>query len=393
MAIFRAANIATIGATLYLITMAAAAATGLKVGVLVPSAIYHSALNEQIKAAGTISADVFQSKHNAELDVKFVHGPFDKTTPTKGAYTKLLSEGVDVIVGGMTPMSAEILARTASSLMAKGGTPTIIFSVFGDAYRKADSGDAANILKLGVPSSVAYSMNLKHWIKDKDIKTLSVLYGGNQELTFKYGAKLTIDALKPLGTKLRLTDIALFPKLWTGNTEKLLALKKGSVDAIIMSSRYNDKVGLFSAFQKGLTKLPVFIAPPFASQREISELARKYRRLVYYSTQFWPDRKDKAAREFLNEMGKKLNWEKAKFVHPHAVRVHDAVQIAGKAWLSWREEKAEATRSWSDAQIERVQGASGELELLDGHVMAGPVGLLSGGPDGKIVFERTPVAW
>ena len=80
-------------------------------------------------------------------------------------------------------------------------------------------------------------------------------------------------------------------------------------------------------------------------------------------------------------------------MHPYAVRMHDAVKIAGKAWLAWKSKKDNSPKAWPLAHIGLVEGAAGDLKLLEGYIMAGPIGLVSGQPDGKIRFKRTPVTW
>ena len=354
----------------------------LKIGVLVPEGVYQSSLQKQIEAAAGIGA-----KGNGEIEIEYAHGAFDIPASTLAAYKKLRDDGADVIVGGMTATSAATLGAT----MTKFGTPTIIL---GHQVGKARSHVKANILKLGVPASVAYTKNLQYWIDKKGIKSLSVLYGGDNELTYKYGSEVTQKALEHLhfGKKLKFSDISLYGRLRPELYKKMISIPqtKGKVemvpDGIVMSSPYHDKLEVLSTFAKAIAGVPVFIAPPVASTVEVGALAKRTKRSVYYSIQFWP------TQEFADAMKKKLKLKSGEFVHPYAVAIHDAVKIAGTAWLAWKR-NGDAGKVWTAAKIDRVKGAGGELKLLEGHIMAGPVGLLSGEPDGKVGFVRTPVRW
>ena len=360
------------------------ATSPLKVGILVPQDVYNSSVQEQIEAAANISREFLKSQGGADIEIEFLPGAYDKPGAALAAYKKLRDEGTNVIVGGMPGTNVAVL----SAASAKFATPTIIL---GDEAGEVGSLVKDNILKLGVSASVAYAKNLRYWIDREKIKNLSVLYGGDDELEYKYGEVVTHKALQPLKEKpsYKFSDISAFGKLRPEFYDKVMRVPgtegeakskmKMSPDGIVISSPFHDKLAVFSAFGKATAGVPVFIAPPVASTVEVGALAKRAKRTVYYSTPFW------AGPEFVNAMKKKVELTSDQFVHPYAVAIHDAVKVAGTAWLGWASAGA-ASKVWTGGTIDRVKGAGGMLTLLEGQVMAGPIGLLAGKPDGKVSY-------
>ena len=307
MRISPATNTATIAITLFLFTMSPPPLIAddqvLKIGVLVPDAVFRNPINEQIEAGAEISADILSYKGDPQIKVEFVHGRFDKLAQTHDAYIKLRKKWVSVIVVGMSPKSAAALRN----IMRKSTTPTILFD---DEGRKNNTGVSDNILDLGLPVSVAYGINLEHWIKQKHIKTISVFYGGDNRLTFKYGARVTSKVLERVGTIRKFSDISLYGNIARDRDKKFIAIKVGVKeivpDGIIMSARYQDKVNLMPAFGEAISGTPIFIAPPVASVVEITELIKRAKNTLYFSTQFWRDLKEKTARRFVGQLREKL---------------------------------------------------------------------------------------
>ena len=359
------------GAVLLLAAMlpAAAASETLKIGVLVPAAESLHSIGQQLVVGTKIAVENLWNRSDApRVELEFHRGDFSHSVAVDDAYRALIAADVDVVIGGVTPMSAAVLYEAVGQ-----GLPTIVLA---DGSLRGETEPPKHLLQLGLSEADVYRVSLKRWIDEFNIKKVSVLYGGDHWLPFRYGAKVTASALKTFETEFKLQDIASTGGRVPEGYKELVDVNMG----IVVSGLPWDTAHVVQELSMTKVQSPIFIAPPVSSISEIADLAMYSKVPIYYGTQFWPKPNDETAQDFMEVVRAELGWSRKEAVSNIAVRAHDAVQVIVQAWLAGGQFK-----TWPWQQLGTVTGAVGLLTLQKNRqIMAGPVDLLVGEADGAL---------
>ena len=335
-----------------------------KIGVLIPVTGGNRLLAAQVTAGVKHGIATLQSNWSDGGQIRLVTPDSSFPGPkTREAFDHLASQGVDAVIGGVTPGSADELLIVA----AASDIPTIVLECC-DAPTSAGL-FSENILRIGRSREEVYREGVVKWITDQELKKVAVFYDIANGVTFRYGAEITPEVLEPLKPKIDFIEVFFNGDYIEEYDSEVGDIKASKADGIIVSASPWHAANFVKQVAEKVGPIPIYAAPPVDAIDQIEDLASYGALPIFFGTQFSLD----VAEEDLSWLaqtvgdGRSRSGNLAAFA---AVKAYDAVQVLGNAWKSgpdW----PKGGSPWQG--VGSVHGLSGWLAVRDDRILVGPL--------------------
>ena len=335
-----------------------------KIGVLVPVTGEDRSLAALVTAGLEHGINTLRSNWSDGVQVRLVI-PGEKFSGlmTKEVFEHLANQGVDAMIGGVTPASAhELLMVAASSEI-----PTIVLED-SDASAGMDS-YPGHILRVGRSREEVYRESVAKWIKNQKLKKIAVIYDLANDLTFRYGAEVTPEIFDSLQDEVDFVEVFFNGDYIQGYDPEIEAIKAANADGVIVSASQRNAANFVKEVAEEVGPKPIFAAPPIDARDRIEDLAAYGALPVFYGIQFSPDIVEESASWLAKAMGDDPN-ESGGRATLAAVKAYYAVQVLGEAWKLDSDWPAGGS-PWQ--QVGEVDGLSGWLADRDELTFVGPL--------------------
>ena len=375
---------------IFIVTLSASAQASthdLRIGILAASTGPLRYVGDQIRAAAE-QIELTPQLFYTDITFQFVGGDLAHPSEMARAYTDLMHQGVDVIVGGATQRSARML-RSIAAEFGFPSIPTVLLANSGKLTPGAASYD--HVLQMGLSEAQIYGANVHHWIDHYNLSRISTLYDESHDFTFEFGAKVTPEILHEQPTPSDVQELSYFGRSNPGFDYEIDALMSHDSQGVILSVLPWDIPEVIGAISR-TTKVQIFVAPPVISSEQITDLSASWGREIAYGVEFWPsDMSDPNVTNFLSGVSHMLDWPGDTSVSTIAIKLYDAVQLVVDRY---NHDVLDSNSPWET--VDFVEGLVGPVSRLrhergDLTTMVGPLGLLVGEVDGTVRVMPTPI--
>ena len=350
-----------------------------KVGLVVPATSEHIWTSQQFTVGAQLAASHFNQSTAADMELVTFLSDLDNDAQIASLSNQIVSEGIDVVIGGATSASADALRYVSEDWK----TPTVVITP-PDTPPRPEGSRNPYVVDLGLPEQTIQRDTVSRWIRCYAPAHVAILYNGDYPtyaLFASVAAKAT--ARKP-------SDVLIWSDR-ADQPEQTKELKKviGKADGVVIAGAPWNIENWVETIALAGNKGPIYVGPVVSGFPEIKELSQYSQGPVFAAAPYWTDPSNEEQLAFVQNATEKLGWSQDVTMTPTALQAYDAIAIITEAASRGHfiSEAESAPHWWHDLDV--VMGIKGQLLQYDNATIAPPTELLRVDHDGTAVFSRS----